>query len=384
MSLDQIKSVAVIGAGDMGHGIAEVALLGGYPVTLYDINTEAVEKGAGRIMASVEKLAEKGKVPKDAVEQIRTKGLTTTIDIEEAAGRADLIIEAAPEVLDLKKKIFAQLDEAAPAHALLASNTSTMSITEIGASTKRPGQVFGMHFFNPAVLMKLVEVIRSDDSDDDTGETGYAFAQKLGKVPVLVRRDTPGFIANRVNAAPAVLFGAIVESGEIEPEALDAFMMNIGMPMGPCELTDFVGIDIAINVAQYFADQLHEDYAPEPHLKAMLEQGHLGKKSGQGYYDWSQGRPEIDRSKATKIFNPLLPIFTQINEATKLVEQGVCSVADVDLAMINSTGNPMGPMSIGRQISRWDLSDQLERLARKYRKSIFEPTQAVRDAAHKH
>jgi enoyl-CoA hydratase/3-hydroxyacyl-CoA dehydrogenase len=241
-----------------------------------------------------------------------------------------------------------------------------------------------MHFFNPAVLMRLVEVIRSDATSIDTIETGYAFATKIGKVPVLVRRDTPGFIANRVNAAPTVLFQAVVERGQIEPEALDAFMMNVGMPMGPCELTDYVGIDVAVHVGHYFAETLHPDYAPPPHLTKLMEQGRLGKKTGRGYYDWSGGRPQIDRSKATKRFNPLLPILVQINEATKLVEDGVCSVSDVDVAMINSTGNPLGPMSIGRQISRWDLTDQLETIAARFDKEIFQPTRRVREGGHKH
>lgn len=384
MNLDQIRRVAVIGAGDMGHGIAEVALLAGYPVSLYDISTEAVEKGAARIVSSLEKLAEKGKVPAGAVGHIQSHLLSTTIDLQEAVGQADLVIEAIPEVLELKQRMFARLDELAPPQALLASNTSTMSITQIGASTQRPSQVLGLHFFNPAVLMKLVEVIRSQQTSDETIETGYAFVQKVGKVPVLVRRDTPGFIANRVTAASTALFQTVIEMGEIEPEALDAFLMKAGMPMGPCELTDFVGIDVMVHVCRYFAETLHPDYAPAPHLVRMFERGHLGKKSGQGYYDWSGGRPKIDLSKATTRFHPLLPVFVQINEATKLVEDGVCSVADVDLAMINSTGNPIGPMSIGRQISKWDLTDQLEKLAARYNKSIFLPTRCVRDGGHKH
>jgi enoyl-CoA hydratase/3-hydroxyacyl-CoA dehydrogenase len=384
MSLDQIKSIAVIGAGDMGHGIAEVALLAGYPTRLYDINAAAVEKGASRIIASLEKLAEKGKIPAEGVAQIQSQLLTATTDLADAVGRADLVIEAIPEVLDLKLEMFARLDELAPPQALLASNTSTMSITLIGAATKRAAQVLGMHFFNPAVLMRLVEVIRSDATSTETIETALAFAAKTGKVPVLVRRDTPGFIVNRVNAAPSVLFQAVVESGEIEPEALDAFMMNLGMPMGPCELTDFVGIDIAVNVGNYFAEKLHADYAPAPHVLKMMEQGHLGKKTGRGYYDWSGGRPQIDRSKATKRFNPLMPILVQINEATKLVEDGVCSVSDVDVAMINATGNPLGPMTIGRQISRWDLTDQLEKIAARFGKEIFQPTRRVREGGHKH
>lgn len=384
MNIDNIKNITVIGAGDMGHGIAEVALLAGFPVALYDINDAAVEKGTQRIMESVEKLAEKGKVPAEAVGQIRSKLLKTTTDLAQAAESADLVIEAIPEVMKLKKEVFEKLDQVAPKHAIFASNTSTMSITEIASVTRRADQFCGLHFFNPAVLMKLVEVIRAAETSDDTINVGMALGKKLGKIPVLVRRDTPGFIANRVNQAPTVLIQAMLEQGEFEPEPLDAFMRTIGSPMGPCELADYVGIDIVVHVSNYFAETLHPDYGPAPHVVKMMNEGNLGKKTGRGYFDWSQGRPEIDLSKATRKFNPLLPIIVQVNEATKLVEQGVCSVADVDLAMINSTGNPVGPMSIGRQISKWDLADQLYGLAKRYKKEIFQPTQKVLDGGHKH
>lgn len=384
MAETSIKTVAVIGAGDMGHGIAEVALLSGRKVSLYDVSEAALEKGRERIFDSVQKLAEKGKVPAESLGTIRDALLTSTTDLSEAASKADLVIEAVPELMELKQQVFRQLDEAAPPHALLASNTSTMSITQLAAQTKRPQQVLGLHYFNPAVIMKLVEVVRGDTTSDATIEAGTKFVKSLGKVPILVRRDTPGFIANRVNAAPAVLIQEIVERGEIESEALDAFHHKLGMPIGPCELTDFVGIDVAVHVGRYFAQTLHPDYGPPPHLVAMMDRGDLGKKSGRGYYNWSNGRPEIDLSKATKRFNPLWSYFVQINEATKLVEEGVCSVADVDQALILSTGNPLGPMTIGRSISRWDLSDQLEQLAARYNKNIFRPTQRVRDGGHKH
>ncbi len=384
MNIDQVKNITVVGAGDMGHGIAEVALLAGYPVTLYDINDAAVEKGSGRIIESVQKLAEKGKVPADAPEQIKSKLLKTTTDLQEAASKADLVIEAAPEILDLKKDIFGKLDEYAPESALLASNTSTMSVTQIADCTKRPSQVLGLHFFNPAVLMRLVEVIRADETSDDAIAAGMAFSKKLGKVPVHVRKDTPGFISNRVNQAAVVLVQEMVERGEVEPEGIDAFMRSIGSPMGPCELADFVGHDVMVNVCRYFAETLHPEYGPAPHLVKMVEEGNLGKKTGKGYFDWSKGRPEIDLKKATKKFSPLWMVFVQINEATKLVEQGVCSVADVDLAMVNSTGNPVGPMSVGRQISKWDLIDQLQWLAARYEKSIFEPTERIKEGGYKH
>jgi enoyl-CoA hydratase/3-hydroxyacyl-CoA dehydrogenase len=384
MNIDQIKNITVIGAGDMGHGIAEVALLAGYHVRLFDINDGAIEKGESRIFASLEKLAEKGKVPAELVGRIRGELLQTTTDLQEAASQADLVIEAVPEILDLKKDIFKNLDQHAPPSALLASNTSTMSITEIAACTDRPAQVLGLHFFNPAVLMRLVEVIRAEKTSDEAIEIGMALGAKMGKVPVLVRKDTPGFISNRVNQAPTVLIQAMLERGEVEPEPLDAFVRRLGAPMGPCELTDFVGIDVMVNVCRYFAETLHPDYGPAPHVVRMLEEGNLGKKTGRGYFDWSAGRPEIDLSKATNKFNPLATIFVQINEATKLIDQGVCSVADVDLALVNSTGNPTGPMNVGLQISRWDLTDQLEQLAAKYDKQIFQPTQRVREGGYKH
>ncbi len=383
MTIDDIKTVAVVGAGDMGHGIAEVALLAGYKVKLYDIKDEFIERGRDRIIESLEKLASKGKVPTEHVEKIKSDLLSTTVDLSEACANADLVIEAVPEVMDLKKKVFTELDEFAPPNALLASNTSTMSITEIAAVTERPEQVLGLHFFNPAVLMRLVEVIRAEKTSDETIQTGLAFVEKAKKVPVLVRKDVPGFIANRVNAPASMLIANIVENGEVEPEPLDAFVRLLGSPMGPCELIDYVGVDVLIFASSYFAEAVHPDFAPPSHLVKMMEDGNLGKKTGQGYFDWSQGRPEIDLSKATDKFDPIAPICVQINEATKLIDMGVCSVNDVDVALVNSTGNPVGPMTMGRMFSRYDLADKLELLAAKYEKEIFKPTQRVIEGGYK-
>jgi enoyl-CoA hydratase/3-hydroxyacyl-CoA dehydrogenase len=385
MNIDDIKCVAVIGAGDMGHGIAEVALLAGQRVNLYDVKEEFVARGRERIFASLDKLVEKGKVPTELDAAIRGSLLTTSVDLGEAVADADLVIEAIPEVMDLKKQVFAELDRAAPPHALLASNTSTMSISEIAQATGRPDKVLGLHYFNPAVLMRLVEVIRADKTSDETMQIGMDFAAKQKKIGVFVKKDAPGFIANRVNQAPAVLVGEIVERGEIEPEALDAFARRMGAAMGPCELTDYVGIDVAVNVSRYFAEKLGPDYGPAPHLVEMLERGDLGKKTGKGYFEWPDGgRPEIDLSKATRKFNFLWPVFVQINEATKLIQEGVVdTLNDVDLALINSTGNPIGPITLGRQISRLDLIDNLEFLAARYDKAIFKPTRRVLEGGHK-
>lgn len=385
MNIDDIKTVAMIGAGDMGHGIAEVALLAGYRVNLYDIEDAVVERGKGRIFASLDKLLEKGKVPAELDTAIRGKLLRTTSDLTEAVSGADLVIEAVPEVMDLKKRVFANLDRIAPPHALIASNTSTMSISEIAEATGRPDKVLGLHYFNPAVMLPLVEVIRADKTAEETMAVGMAFVEKIRKLPIWVKKDAPGFIVNRVNQAPAVLNLIIVERGEAGPEELDAFHRTLGAAMGPCELIDFVGIDVAVNVANYFAEKLGADYGPPPHLIEMLERGDLGKKTGKGYFEWRDGaRPEIDLSKASRNVSPLWAFMVQINEATKLIEEGVVdSLNDVDLALLKSSAMPIGPIGFGRQFSRLDLIDNLEMLAERYDKPLFRPTRRVREGGHK-
>jgi enoyl-CoA hydratase/3-hydroxyacyl-CoA dehydrogenase len=383
MTVDDIKTVAVVGAGDMGHGIAEIALIAGYKVNLYDITQEFVDRGEQRIYQSLDKLVSKNKVPADHYEKIKSGLLKKTLDLAEAVKDADLVTEAAPEVLDLKKQIFAEMDKAVPEHTLLASNTSTMSITEIASATNRPEKVLGMHYFNPAVLMRLVEVIRGDKTSDETIQVGYDYVNKVNKVPVIVKKDVPGFIVNRVNAPAGALIGTIIESGEIEPEALDAFARSSGAPMGPCELRDYTGVDVGVNACRYYADRVHPDFAPAPHLIRMMDEGNLGKKTGKGYFDWSQGRPTIDLSKATDKFDPMDAVAVKVNEATKLMEMGVCSAEDVDLALVNSSGNPVGPMSVAKDIEPADLTKRLEGLAEKYNKEIFKPTKMIREGGYR-
>jgi enoyl-CoA hydratase/3-hydroxyacyl-CoA dehydrogenase len=386
MNINDIKTVAMIGAGDMGHGIAEVALLAGYRVNLYDLKEDFVEKGKRRIFESLHLLLSKGRIPAELNDAIRGQLLSTTTDLATAVGEADLVIEAIPEVMSLKKQVFAEIDKLAPAHTLLASNTSTMSITEIAGATNRPDKVFGLHYFNPAVLMRLVEVIRAEKTSDETMQIGMDFAAKEKKVAVYVKKDRPGFIANRVNQAPAVLISEILERGEIEPEALDAFVRMMGSAMGPCELTDYVGVDVAVNVSKYFAETLGPDYGPPAHLLKMVEEGNLGKKTGKGYFEWPNGeRPKIDFSKATRKFNFLWTVYVQINEATKLIQEGVVdTLEEVDLAMVNSSGAPFGPISLGRQVSKLDLIDNLEYLAKRYNKPMFKPTKRVLAGGHKY
>ncbi len=383
MKGEDIKAVAVIGAGDMGHGIAEVALMAGYIVFLRDIKKEFVDRGVERIHESLQKLVQKGKVTSELYTRIRSDLLRPCVDVKQAVQDADLVIEAIPEIMDLKKQTFAELDRYAPARAILSSNTSTMSITEMAKATGRPDKVLGLHYFNPAVLMKLVEVIRGQGTSEQSMRAAYDFCLKTGKVPVRVEKDVPGFIVNRVQAPSGVLLNCILDHGIAAPEEVDALMRKLGMPMGPYELMDYTGIDINYHASKYFAEAVHPDFGPGRTLEGMVQAGKLGKKSGRGFFDWSYGRPQIDPARATSQVDPMDLLAVQINEATKLIEMGVCSAEDVDKAMVNGTGNAMGPMTVAKGQEPAALSRRLDSLAERFGKEIFRPSRTIRQGAYR-
>jgi enoyl-CoA hydratase/3-hydroxyacyl-CoA dehydrogenase len=378
MKVEDIKKVAVMGAGDMGHGIAEVALLAGYKVAMRDIEQRFVDKGLARIKESLEKLAEKQKVTEEN-KKAMLANIGIFVDIGEAVKDADFIIEAVPEIMNLKKEVFQALDELAPKHAILASNTSTMSITEIASATKRPERVVGMHFFNPAVLMRLVEVIKGDKTSEEAMQLTYDLSLKMNKVPVRVEKDTAGFIYNRVIAPSGVLLNAIVERGLAAPEEIDARMKKMGMPMGPYETMDYVGLDIHYHVLLYLGEKLSPDFKPTKWLKEKVDAGTLGKKTGKGIFDWSKGRPEIDLAKAKEDFDPTDLIAVQVNEATKLLEDGVVrSTDDVDKAMVNGGGGGFGPFQLAKGIGYDKIAKRCEELAKQFGIKIFEPTKTLK------
>jgi enoyl-CoA hydratase/3-hydroxyacyl-CoA dehydrogenase len=383
MKIDDIKAISVIGAGDMGHGIAEVALIAGYKVYLRDIDHEFVDRGVARIHQSLEKLVSKEIVTAEHYDKIRTDLLVPCVDIGEAVQEADLVIEAIPEIMDLKKETFREMDMAAPAHTLFASNTSTMKISDISSVTGRPDKVLGLHYFNPAVLMNLVEVIKADQTSEETLQIGYEFVLKNNKVPVRVQKDVPGFIVNRIQAPAGVLLNCILDEKIAQPEEVDAVMRKLGMPMGPYEIMDYTGLDINLNAANYFAQEVHPDFAAGNTLTSLVEAGDFGKKSGKGLFDWSQGRPEIDLSKATDKFDPMDLVAVNVNEATRIVDLSVCSFEDVDTAIINATGNPMGLIALVKNIEPGELSDRLDGLADRFKKEIFRPTRMIREGAYR-
>ncbi|TEU16582.1 MAG: 3-hydroxyacyl-CoA dehydrogenase [Dehalococcoidia bacterium] len=378
MKVEDIKKIAVMGAGDMGHGIAEVALLAGYKVAIRDIEQRFVDRGLSRIKESLDKLVGKQKITEEN-KKAMLANIKTFIDIGESVKDADFVIEAVPEVMDLKKQVFQALDAAAPKHAILASNTSNMSITEIASTTKRPEQVLGMHFFNPAVLMKLVEVTKGAKTSEETIQVAYNLALKMNKVPVRVEKDSIGFVYNRINAPIGLLVNLMLEKGVAAPMEIDAKMRKIGMPMGPYELMDYVGLDVAYHSALYFADKLSRDYTPPSWLKAKIDAGEMGKKTGKGIFDWSKGRPEIDLSKAKEDFDPTTLIALQVNEATKLIEAGVVKSPDeIDKAMVNGGGSAIGPFQLAKGIGYDKLAKICEDLAKEFNIKEFEPTDTLK------
>jgi len=383
MKEKEMRTVAVIGAGDMGHGIAEVSLIAGYNVFLRDVKQEFLDKGVSRLDESLQKLVSKGKVTSDHYDRIQRELFHPCLDLKEAVQEADIMIEAIPEIPELKKATFQEIDRHAPHPTILASNTSSISITDIASKTKRPDRVLGLHFFNPVVIMRTVEVIKGEKTSEQTMKMGYEFCEKIGKLPIRVEKDVPGFVVNRINAPASILRGCIVDEGIATPEEFDAMMKKLGAPMGPFELLDYVGIEVHYNVLQYYNQKLHPDYAPYRTIEEKVKAGQFGKKTGKGFYDWSKGRPEIDLSKATDKVDPMDIMAVRINEATKLIEMGVCAQDDVDKAVLNGSGDKVGPMAVAKEQAPKELTERLDRLASRFGKEIFRPTKMIREGTYR-
>jgi 3-hydroxybutyryl-CoA dehydrogenase len=285
-----IRTVGVVGCGLMGSGIAQVAAEAGYPVTVCELSADLIEKGLARIEAFLQKKAKKGQLAPEAVAEItgRLKGTTA---LGELAG-CDLIVEAVVESRETKRAVFARLDEACPDETRFASNTSSLSITDMAAGTKRPGRFVGLHFFNPVPLMKLVEVVRSPLTDETVFEEVLEFARSLGKIPVAAS-DRTGFIVNRLLVPYLLDAVRALEQGTGAIADIDeAMKLGCGHPMGPFTLLDFVGLDTTVYIADIMFDEFRETrYAPPLLLRRMVQAGLLGRKSGRGFYDYSQEPP---------------------------------------------------------------------------------------------
>lgn len=378
MNTNKKEVMAVIGAGDMGHGICEVIALAGIPVYLYDINNDLVNRGMKRINESLDKLLERERISKEVY--IKSKEcLMPTIDIKEVAENARFIIEAVPEILEIKHSVFKELDSLTSPDTILATNTSNMSISEIAKITKHPERVVGVHFFNPVVLMELVEVIKGEKTSDEVMDTAYNLCKTLNKTPVRVEKDSPSFIVNRINAPVRTYLGTIVDNGYAKPVEIDALLKYHGHPMGHFELSDFVGLDVLYDSCKYREENLHHEYGPYQLLAEKVNNKKLGRKTGEGFYDWSNGRPTIDLDERTDVLEILDLDIIKYNEATKLIESGVATGEDIDLAMELGTGDKEGPVKACQNLNKEEIVQRLNELSEKYNIEALKPTNYIRN-----
>ena len=293
------KNIVVIGAGTMGNGIAHTFAQSGFRVSMVDVNQENLDKALQTITTNLDRIIAKGNLTEEE-KRSTLDHITTHTDLKDVASTADLIVEAATENLELKLRIFAQMDELAPANCILATNTSSISITQIAAATKRPEKVIGMHFMNPVPIMKLVEIIKGYSTSKETFDTIFAMSETLGKVPVEVN-DYPGFVANRIlmpmiNESIETLYNGVAGVQEIDT------VMKLGMahPMGPLQLADFIGLDVCLAILNVMYDGFkNPKYAPNPLLVNMVMAGKKGVKSGEGFYDYSESKKA---EKVSKMF----------------------------------------------------------------------------------
>ncbi len=284
-----IQRAAVLGAGTMGHGIAQVLAMSGIETCLFDISEEAVADGLAKIAGNLDKGVARGKVSEEDKAGAVAR-LSGAVDLERAIEGVQVVVEAVPERMDLKRDLFGRLGAALGPEVLLATNTSSLSITEIADATEHPERVVGMHFFNPVHIMKLVEVVRTERSSDAAAETAIALAGRMGKDPIDVR-DAPGFASSRLGIAIGMEAIRMVEERVASAEDIDkAMVLGYGFPMGPLKLTDLVGLDVRLAIAEYLSGELGERFSPPALLREMVERGELGKKSGKGFYDWEVSR----------------------------------------------------------------------------------------------
>ena len=283
----EVERVAVVGAGTMGRGIAHAASLGGFRVTLQDVGSGMLESALEEIQKEMQKAVERDRLDEGEMHE-GLERIAITESLEEAVEEADLVIEAVPEEMELKLEIFGRLDKLCPERAVLATNTSTMSPTEIAAATSRPERCIAMHFFNPAHKMKLVELVRGLETTDETVETARDAAERMGKETVEVE-EFPGFVTSRINCLVGnEAMNMLVEGVASAPDIDKALKLGLGYPMGPLELADLVGLDARLRNLEYLHQTLGEKYRPSPLLYKLVAAGHYGRKSGRGIYEYDE------------------------------------------------------------------------------------------------
>ncbi|MFZ1693258.1 MAG: 3-hydroxyacyl-CoA dehydrogenase NAD-binding domain-containing protein [Flavobacteriales bacterium] len=383
--MDSSLKVAVIGAGTMGSGIAQVAAQAGHDVVLFDTRREAVDRALGALRKTLDKLVEKGKLTKEQADGIHGR-IAPSSDLKQLAG-SELVIEAIIEDLSIKKKLFADLEGILGTEAVLATNTSSLSVTAIAAACAKPERVIGLHFFNPAPLLPLVEVVPGLVTDPALGARMIALMKAWGKVPVLCK-DTPGFIVNRV-ARP--FYGEsirIYEEGLADMPAIDGALKTYGgFRMGPFELMDLIGNDINFTVTKTVWEAFHYDqrYKPSITQQRQVESGRLGRKSGRGYYGYGTDETfpgaHVDVLLGNSIVERVLAML--INEAADALFWGIASAADIDLAMTKGVNYPKGLLAWADEQGAAHWLAVLERMQAEYGEDRYRPSPMLRRLARK-
>ncbi len=355
-----IFKAGVIGAGAMGAGIAQVISFSGLPVVLKDVDQKMLDRGMEQIRSIYQARVDKGKMNAGEM-QGKLDLIIPSLSYSDFAD-VDIVIEAVPEKMGLKQKIFSELDGMCPEGTLFASNTSALSITEMGRATKRPHKMIGMHFFNPANVMKLVEIIRGAETDEESVQDLVTFTESLRKIPVVVK-ECPGFLVNRLLMPYLNEAVLCLQDGAATAQAIDGAMVDYGWPMGPFTLMDFLGLDVCYDVGQYLAAQYGDRMEAAILFEKLVQAGRLGEKSGAGFYGYGGNTDEavnkivaeFNGGKKLSEFTPDRLMYQLINEAGRAAEEGIADVRDIDMAMIAGTGM----MVKGERIGPLALADKL-------------------------
>ena len=363
-----VKNITVLGSGVMGHGIAQVSATAGYNVVLRDIKQEFLDKAMEKIKWSLDKLVSKEKISKEEGDSIFSR-ITPIVDLNEAVKNAELVIEVVPEIMDLKKSVYAELDKAAGPEVIFASNTSTLPITEIANTTSRPEKFIGIHFFNPPQLMKLVEVIPGEKTAQEITDLTQEYVKSVNKQAVLCRKDVPGFIINRlfIPMVHEACYAKDRTNATLE-EIDSAVKLKLGFPMGIFELADFTGMDVIhkATVEMHLRDK--KVINPHPTVEKMFDEKKLGQKSGEGYYKYSDDKYErvaLSEELAEK-FNPIQLVANILNNAAWLITNGASDIGEIEKAAQLGLGLKKPLFETAKEIGIKNIVNELNKLAERH------------------
>jgi len=370
----EIKNITVLGSGIMGHGIAQVSAMAGYNVVLRDIEQPFLDKAMEKIKWSLDKLVSKEKISENERDEIFSR-IKPIVDLKDAVHDCDLVIEAVPEIMELKKKVYAELDKVVSDQVVFASNTSTLPITEIANTISRPKKFIGIHFFNPPQLMKLVEVIPGQETSDDVTNLTIKFVKSVNKIPVTCRKDVPGFIVNRLFIPLVHEACYVMERQKIQQTEIDsAVKFRLGFPMGIFELADFTGLDVIHKATVEMHVRDKKVISPHPTIEQLFNEKKLGQKSGEGFYKYSDDKYEripLSEELAKKC-DPIQIIANILNNAAWLVTNNASDIDEIEKAASLGLGLKKPLFETAKEIGMQKIVEELKKLSNKHG-AFYEP-----------